>query len=122
MPRRVSMGELVTRCKQRCDMENSSLIGDAEWKTLVSEQYADLYSVICDSGLRYFETSTRFTTDGSNHVAEPEDHLSTLGLDYIVNATTDRLRCGLPREASPPGEGRQGHDRSAARACGVNAV
>lgn len=87
------MSDLVTRCKRRCDKENDLSISDAEWKALISEQYGDLWSTVAETGLRYFETKTTITTDGSTSYAEPTDHYATVGVDFMINTTT-----GLRRE------------------------
>lgn len=86
------MGTLITRCQQRCDLENSSLISTAEWRSLISEQFGDLYSVVAESGLRYFEYETSLTTTGAAYISEPADHLGTVGLDYVYDTTNDLRR------------------------------
>jgi hypothetical protein len=85
MPRLRTMTTLVTRCKQRADLENARHIAPAEWKALISEQYGDLYSVVCDAGLQYFEYTFDITSDGSDSYDEPEDHLSTISLDQVYS-------------------------------------
>lgn len=90
MPRLITMGTLVTRCKQRADKVNDDHVGDAEWKELISEVYGtDVYSVVAETGGRYFETATTLTTSGAAYVSEPSDLLSLVRVDYVVN-TTDR--------------------------------
>jgi hypothetical protein len=86
MPRRFEMGTLVTRCKQRADLENDDHIGTAEWKALISEQYGELWSLVSETGLRYFETSTTITADGSASYDEPDDHFSTLQIARVIDA------------------------------------
>lgn len=80
----------MLRCQRRADMESNSLIGNGEWKALISEQYGDLYSVVASAGLRYFETTYAFTTTGAAFIAEPIDMLATVGVDYIANASGQR--------------------------------
>lgn len=86
MPRIFTVGTLVTRCKQRCDQENSSHISDGEWQSLLGEAYGDLYSVVAGTGLRYFESSTTITTDGSASYDEPSAMLATT---RVVRVNTD---------------------------------
>lgn len=88
MPRRYTMGALVTRCQQRADLENDGHV--TEWKALISEQYGDLYSIVAASGLRYFETEATITATGAASYAEPDDHLATVGLDHVDSAGTRR--------------------------------
>lgn len=80
------MGTLVTRCKQRCDLENDEHIPSAEWKSLISEQYGDLWSIVAAAGLRYWETESTITATGAASYAEPDDHLATVGLDFVDSA------------------------------------
>lgn len=89
MPRNFTLGELVTRCKQRADMENSDLISDAEWKGLISTAFAALHGLIALPGMRYYESQTEILgsafVDNDDQTADvplPEDHLSTVGVDY----------------------------------------
>lgn len=109
MPRRYAMSTLVSRCQQRCDMETSGLITTAEWKSLVSEQYGDLYSVVADSGYRYFEYLATLTTTGAAYVAEPTDHLATIAVLYVVDASGHRRRLrALSPQERPRWGGRTG--------------
>lgn len=90
MARTFTLGTLVTRAKQRADMENATFIADAEWKGIVSSAYAELFSLLAASGLRYFESVDTVTTDGSAAYALPADFLSSIGVDYVVNAQGSR--------------------------------
>jgi hypothetical protein len=92
MPRRFAMSTLVTRCKQRADRENDDHISASEWKTLISEQYGDLFQVVAESGLRYFEYTSTLTATGAAYVSEPADHLSTVRIDYLADGTTTGTR------------------------------
>ncbi len=84
MPRRMTMLALRTRCKQRADKENDPHISDPEWNSLISEQYGDLYSVVAQSGLRYFETTHTITATVAARYDEPDDHLATVGVDFVI--------------------------------------
>lgn len=83
MPKRLTMGSLVTLCKQRADKENDDHISSAEWKSLISEQFGELWMHVSETGLRYFETSTTITANGSTGYTEPTDHLSTVGISRV---------------------------------------
>jgi hypothetical protein len=83
MPRKYEMGELVERCKKRCDLEHDESIADAEWKALISEMYGELWSVVSETGMRYFETSTTIIANGSASYLEPESHYSTLQVTRV---------------------------------------
>jgi hypothetical protein len=88
MPRTYTMATLVERCQQRCDLENSDHISDAEWQSLISEAYGDLYSVVCESGLRYFETTTTVTATGATSYDEPNDHFATIKIERVLSDGT----------------------------------
>lgn len=109
MPRRIAMSTLVTRCQQRADK-----VGDdhlTEWNSLISEVYAaDVFSVVAGTGLRYFEYVVTLTTTGAAYVSEPDDHLSTIRLDYVdssgrhievepINVDEEGKLAGLPASA-----------------------
>jgi hypothetical protein len=88
MGRILTLGTLVTRAQQRCDLENSSLISTTEWKGMVSSVYGEHYSILVQSGLRYYETATSIasgdlSSDGAGgaSIALPSTYLSTLGVD-----------------------------------------
>lgn len=91
MPRPIEMGDLLTRCKQRADKVGDDHIGgsdSAEWHRLISEVYGDLFSVVAETGHRYFEYTATLTTDGTAYVAEPADMDKVVRLDRIVNSST----------------------------------
>ncbi len=92
MPRRYTMADLITRCKQRVDMENHAVISDAEWKTLISEAYGELYTMVFESGMQYFEFTTDMVTDGTSVLNEVVDHMSTVSFAYLEDAVTGRYR------------------------------
>ncbi len=88
MPRRLAMSTIVTRCQQRADLENDSHIATTEWRALISEKYGELYGTVCDAGLRYFETISTFTATGAAGYDEPDDHMATIGFDFISTGGT----------------------------------
>ncbi len=90
MPRTFTLGDLVTRCKRRCNLEDHDLFPDSEWKQMISTAYAELFSEVAATGLRYFETTQTYTVDGSDSYDEPFNHMSTVGMDRIVNASGAR--------------------------------
>lgn len=87
MPRKYTLNDLIQRCKRRVDMEGDPAIADDEWAKLVSEAYGELYTIVFESGLEYFETSLRMTATGSQTIGEPIDHLSTVMVLYLIDAT-----------------------------------
>lgn len=92
MPRQLLMSDLVLRCQRRADMEyganGSGAIAPTEWKALISEQYAQLYSTVVKAGLRYFETEATITATGASSYAVPSDHDETIGVDRVIDPTS----------------------------------
>ena len=87
MARRFQLDELIDRCKHQADMENDDSVPDTVWKRFLSMQYEDLFGVVAETGLRYFERITQIVSDGTDNLDEPLDMLSVVGLDLIVSAT-----------------------------------
>jgi hypothetical protein len=90
MPRRFTLDALRTACKQQVDLENHGVISDVEWAGYISRSYGELYSIVLDVGLQYFEYATQLTTDGTNKLSEVSDHFSTVNLSYLADATAGR--------------------------------
>ena len=90
MPCRFLMSDLRLRCQRRVDKENDLQIGTSEWNALISEQYGELWSIVADSGMRYFETLLSITTTGALSYNEPVDHYETVGMCQVVNAAGNR--------------------------------
>lgn len=88
--RTFTLDTLVTRCKQRCDLENDSHISDSEWKSLISEMVGELQLVVSETGMRYFETEASITANGASSYALPADHLATVKVDFVVDAAGTR--------------------------------
>lgn len=93
MARPLVMSDLVTRCKQRANMESDDSISSSEWKSLISEVYGELYEEVVDAGSRHFETSTSFTMSGAAYVAVPADQLTMVDtLEIVLDAVSGRCR------------------------------
>lgn len=83
MARTVELGTLVTRCLRRADLENQDNPAAAEVKENIHLVYAELYSLLVQSGMSYFDTEAVIITDGGATYDLPDDHLATIGVDYI---------------------------------------
>lgn len=90
MPRTYSMSALTTMCQRRVDMEGDPSVAPDEWAALISEAYGELYSLVFEAGMAYFETTHQYTTTGTNVLAEQVDQLSVVGLFYLIDATNGR--------------------------------
>ncbi len=83
----MEMGTLIERCQRRADKENNDHIDGPEWRALISEVWgSDLFQVVADTGLRYFETSADLLTTGVAYVSEPTNIAKTIGLYYVDSA------------------------------------
>lgn len=90
MARTFTVLQLVTRAKERADLENSTHIDDSEWKGYLSTAFAQLYSYLVTAGGRQYESTQSISSasltdngDGGGLVALPADHLSTTGVYYV---------------------------------------
>lgn len=91
--RKFTVTNLLLRAQQRADMEDQDFILDPEWLFHLSTAYAELHSLLVASGMRYFEKKQTITTIASTAAyALPDDFLSSLAIDRIVNATTGERR------------------------------
>lgn len=90
MPRTFTLGALVTKCQRLCDMENQELISTLEWKESISTCYAELWSMVSETGLRYFEATESITATGAESYTEPTAMMSTVGVDFVVSAQGER--------------------------------
>lgn len=86
------MNDLLQRSQQRADLEGDTSIANDEWFRLISEAYGELYTIVLESGMEYFEYAAQFTTTGTNTVSEFADHLSTVGVFYLENGHYHMLR------------------------------
>lgn len=93
MARLFTLLELRTAAKRRADMENRSSISDDEWDAILSTAYASLYSIVVKTGFRYFEASAVIVTDGVDNLYPlPSDHLSTIGVDWLLTGSATGQR------------------------------
>ena len=92
MPRRLTFENARDLCKQRADIENDRHIQPAELAAMMSSAYGAVYQKVAASGGRYWESTYSITADGSASYPEPDDHLSTIGLDLV---RADGTRCPL---------------------------
>lgn len=93
MPRIFTVEKLVLLAQQRADMEEQDFILAPEWLFHLSTAYAELHSILVESGMRYFErTQTIATRADVAAYALPDDFLSSIAVDRIVNATTNERR------------------------------
>lgn len=85
----IALGTLVTRCRQRAARDVDDDLDPTEYKDLISEKYGEMHALISEKGARYFETEA---TIDLNNLALPADHLSTIGIDFVINGSTGPRR------------------------------
>ena len=88
-----TMLQLKGLCQRRADKATDGHIGQdhtTEWEEMISEVYGELHGAVSETGARYFETEATITATGAASYALPSDHLSTIGVDYVVNAAGAR--------------------------------
>lgn len=90
MARTVTLGTLVTRCQRRADLENQDNPSALEWKEMIHLVYAELYGLLVEAGISLFDTEAVIITDGTADYALPDDHLVTIGVDYVVDSAGTR--------------------------------
>lgn len=81
MARNLTTLQLVDRARVRADAENRDHISLANWKEFLSIAWGELYMMLVDSGLRYFESSDTITATGASSYALPSDFLAHIGVD-----------------------------------------
>jgi hypothetical protein len=86
VPRPVEMSKIKGRCQRRADLENDDHIDHEEWLELIDEAVGELYSIVADTGTRYFERVATLVTDGTNAIDEPASVMSTIGLWYVASS------------------------------------
>lgn len=111
MPRRLTFEDAATLCLQRADVENDPHIEAAELASMMSSSYGDAYSVVAKSGGRYFETVHPIAADGSDSYDEPDDHLSTIGMDFVASNERRAPVRQLPIQHRHRWAGRRGQAR-----------
>lgn len=74
-------------------MVNDTLLSDAELQGILSTGYGELYSILVESGMRYFESTDAITSDGNASYALPSDFFVSIGVDYVAS-TGRRIALG----------------------------
>ncbi len=79
------LSTLETRCRQRADQEGVDQLDSPEFKSLISEFYAEVHSILVPA--RYFETEA---TINLSNLALPTDHFASIAISEVVDATGTR--------------------------------
>lgn len=85
----VTLGTMVTRCLQRAAREGDGQIDPTECKALISEAYGEVHALVTEKGAWYFRSEADVNL---SNLALPADHLTTIGIDYVLSGTTGPRR------------------------------
>lgn len=88
MPRRKALSYWRARIRKLADAENSLHVADAEIAEGIDEVYGDLYHLVVDGAIEYFQVTDTWTADGSASYDEPDDFLSEVSLERVEASGT----------------------------------
>lgn len=88
MPYSRSLGLLVDACQKRAGGEGASLVDPTEIKSLISEYYGEMCTVIAEKGARYFEATQTITSTGAASYSLPADWLASLSVRVFLSGAT----------------------------------
>ena len=88
----VSLTTLITRVRQRADMENTKFVTDTEITTFINASYKELYGILVQKFEDYNVTSSTFTISSGNTSALPSDFFKLIGLDMSIGGRYVPLR------------------------------
>ncbi len=84
----VTVATLITRAKQRSDMENRDNVSDSEWIMYVNAGYKKLYDLLVAKFEDYFTVSTTFTiAAGATSSTLPASFYKLRGVDRAMDGT-----------------------------------
>lgn len=88
----LTLTQLQTAIRQRCNFENSQFVTDTELTSYINQSYFELYDLIVQKyGDNYYvQTPYVFTTDGvTQFYPLPSDFYKLLGVDLALSNTVD---------------------------------
>lgn len=83
----VTIANALTRIRRRADLENDSHVADAELQALLSESIGEMQMEVSAVGLMYFKSEA---TVNLSTFALPSDHLSTIGVGFVLDTAGRR--------------------------------
>jgi hypothetical protein len=82
--------QLRTRSRERCDMVNSTFVTDAEFNGYINYSYKELYDLIIDAVEDYNLSQSSFTISSGNTASLPSDFYKLRGLDDMSDPANPR--------------------------------
>jgi hypothetical protein len=81
--RSVLLSAIITRCRQRTDLEGDTHVSDAELQVAISAQVGEMHMLVDAAGMRYHETTATITATGASSYTLPTDHLATIRISQV---------------------------------------
>ena len=84
----ITLTELISRSKQRADMENGNFVSDDEWTHFINDEIADVYSqlVNVDDGELFGAVSPTLSQIGDNAYQLPSDFLRLVDVNIYTGS------------------------------------
>src|SRR3990167_313370 len=79
----VLISAIITRVRQRADLENDTHVSDAEIQTAISSMVGEMHMLVDSAGLRYHETAATITATGASSYTLPTAHLATIRISQV---------------------------------------
>lgn len=95
MSRTETAANLITRAKERADMENSNFVSEAEWYRSLNVRSAQLWNHLVKADPDRY-TAEQSLAAGSSDYDCPANYYGTVGVDYISDANQG-LYIEIPR-------------------------
>ncbi len=92
MARNFTVAQLLLAAQESADMENDDILSAAEWQRNLNSVYGQMHGILCETGMRYFESEETITTDGGAQYVLPSDYLSSIGVDYEYTSGGARVQ------------------------------
>jgi hypothetical protein len=89
---KLTLLQLRTRIRNRCDMASSQFITDSELNDYINDSLYELYDLLIEKyGNRYYvATPSTIATDGTNYLYSlPSDFYKLIGVDLKTNSNTN---------------------------------
>jgi len=79
---------LMTRARQRADMEGSTFVSDLEIRTWMNAALAELHDIMILTFENYYVNTTTYSLPGTNPGTLPTDFYKALGVDFETGGVT----------------------------------
>lgn len=83
----LTLGQLMTKCRQRTDMVNSTFITDDELRGWANIALAELHDILVMSYEDYYVNTQDYTLPGDNPATLPEDFYKVIGVDLSMDGS-----------------------------------